>query len=639
MRLKIAFAATALLVAQVGLAANPQSYTVQIAATQNGGLNAALHASSQLESLRTSAPVGPFALIDRAQQDIGRLHTALDSFGYYRANVNITIDGQALDDPDLSDALAALPKGKTAKVEVHISPGTLFRLRKVTLVGSAVNAAALAAFDLKSGAPAAAADVLAARQRLLDALEGQGDAYARVSEPIAYEDAQQPVLDVTFTVDAGSSYLLGPIRFEGLKHVSEPFLRRQLLVHPGELYNPAKIERARAALLALGVFSSVTVRLPPRAQVQDGRIPIVFATVERAPHTVNLSAAYSRDLGASAGATWTDRNLAGGAEQLTLSASMIDLGGTSSNGLGYDLGAQLLKPDFIAPNQSLQFSLVALKQQLEAYDQIAATGGATVSRKLSSVWNVSLGVTLEQEKILQNEVVDCSYAWAPSQKFPTPPVVKPCHYTLLSVPVSARYDSTDLPSPLDDPLHGVRASLSVTPTESLFKGHASFLITQVTASTYFDLAQFGWSETGRSVFALRALVAQAGGAGQFSLPPDLRFYAGGSATVRGYAYQTVGPEFPPPDTPGKYPEGGTGLRAGTIEFRQRLWRNFGMAVFVDAGEVSARGQPSTGVGVGYGLGPRYYTPIGPIRFDIALPARPIAHGDPLEVYIGLGQAF
>jgi translocation and assembly module TamA len=162
---------------------------------------------------------------------------------------------------------------------------------------------------------------------------------------------------------------------------------------------------------------------------------------------------------------------------------------------------------------------------------------------------------------------------------------------------------------------------------------------QTTASTYFDLAQLGWSQSGRSVFALRALAGQARGAGQFSLPPDLRFYAGGSATVRGYAYQTVGPEFPPPDTPGEYPEGGTSLAAGTIEFRQRLWRNFGMAAFVDAGEVSAPGQPSTGLGIGYGLGPRYYTPIGPIRFDVALPARHIANGDPLEVYIGLGQAF
>jgi translocation and assembly module TamA len=637
MRLKFLFAATVLLVAPVVQAADPQPYTVQFAGTDNGALNAALHASSQLESLRTSAPVGPFALVDRAQQDIGRLQTALDSFGYYRGHASITIDAQALDDPNLPIALAGLAKDRSAKVNIRITLGPLFHLRKVELKGDSVNAAARAAFGLDSGAPAVAADVLAARERLLNALQEQGHAYARVTQPIAYEDERDPVLDVSFTVNAGPAYKLGPIRIEGLRHVRASFLQRRLLVHAGETYGPAEVERARAGLLALGVFSSVTVRLPPRNQVKDERIPIVFAVVERASHTVNLNAAYSSDLGVSAGATWTDRNLFGGAEQLTLNANVINVEGTASNGLGYDLGAQLVKPDFLANNQSLQFSLVALKQQLEAYDQVAATGGVSLSRRLSSVWNVSAGVTLEQEKIMQNEVVDCS---RPLRLGETPPPSTWCHYTLLSVPLSARYDSTDLANPLDDPLHGLRASLSVTPTESLFGHRASFLIIQANASTYFDLAQLGWTPAGRSVLALRALAAQARGAGQFSLPPDLRFYAGGSATVRGYAYQTVGPYFPPPDTPGKYPEGGTGLAAGTVELRQRVWRNFGMAVFVDAGEVSATGQPFTGrFSVGYGLGPRYYTPIGPIRLDVALPAERLPHGDALEVYIGLGQAF
>ena len=646
MRLKILFAATVLLVARVVLAADPQPYTVQIADTGNGALNAALHASSQLQSLRTSAPVGPFALIDRAQQDIGRLQTALDSFGYYRGHASITINAQALDDPDLAGALQALPKGRSAKVEVHIATGALFHLRRVSIEGSTINPAALAAFDLNSGDPAVAADVLAAGQRLLNVLQEQGHAYARVPAPVAYEDARAPMLDVTFTVYAGPIYRVGAIRFQGLQHVSETFLRQRLMLRSGELYSPSKIERARGALLGLGVFSSVTVPTPPQSAVKDEHFPVVFVTVERKPHTVNLNAAYSSDLGASAGVTWTDRNLFGGAEQLSLNASIINLGAVTANnylgyGLGYDLGAQLIKPDFLANNQSLQFSLVALRQQLQAYDQVAAIGGVTVSRKLSSVWNVSAGVTLEQEKILQNEVVDCAGPWSPDPANPAqgPPAATWCHYTLLSVPLSARYDSTDLANPLDDPVHGLRASLSVTPTESLFGRHASFLIVQASASSYFDLAELGWTQSGRSVFALRALAAQARGAGQFSLPPDLRFYAGGSATVRGYAYQSVGPDFPPPDTAGKYPEGGTGLTAATIEFRQRILKHFGLAAFVDAGEVSAKGRPLSGFSVGYGLGPRYYTPIGPIRLDVALPAARLSHGDLLEVYIGLGQAF
>ena len=95
-----------------------------------------------------------------------------------------------------------------------------------------------------------------------------------------------------------------------------------------------------------------------------------------------MTAAYSSDLGGSGGFTWTDRNLFGNAELLNLSATLINWGGSDTTGLGYDLGAQLNKPDFGRPDQSLQFNLTALKQDLIAYDQTAQLGGVTVLRKL-----------------------------------------------------------------------------------------------------------------------------------------------------------------------------------------------------------------------------------------------------------------
>ena len=95
---------------------------------------------------------------------------------------------------------------------------------------------------------------------------------------------------------------------------------------------------------------------------------------------------------------------------------------------------------------------------------------------------------------------------------------------------------------------------------------------------------------------------------------------------------------PAPNPP--IPTGGTDLEAAGIEFRQRLWTNFGAAVFVDAGKVTAYPQPFEGrPSVGYGAGVRYYTPIGPVRFDVALPVRRLPDGQAFEIYVGLGQAF
>ena len=629
MRFKALILITTLLGAAAVRAADPQPYTVHIESTGHGGLDAALKASSQLVSLRTSAPAGPFALVGRAEADIERLQAVLDSFGYYQAHISITIAGRALEDTGVREAIDALPAGSHAPVQVNIETGPLFRLGRVTIDGE-VSAKARAAFALESGAPAVASAVLAAGQRLLDAIEEEGHAYAKVDDPIAYQDAHDPVLDVSFKVTPGPIYHLGAIRFEGLKRLHQAFLQQRLKLHSGELYSPSKIERARTDLLALGTFSGISVRLPKQAEAPDDTLPVVFEVQERKRHAVNLTAAYSSDLGGSGGATWTDRNVFGNAEQLTLGASLINWGGSDTTGLGYNLTAQLSKPDFRRPDQTLQFNLSALQQNLIAYDQTAQIGSVTLSRKLSAEWSVGAGLSLEKEKIYQQ--------------------FEHLYYTLVAIPLTAKYDSTALPNPLSDPLHGIRATISVAPTESLGRPDATFVIIQTSAATYLDLARFDWSAPSRSVIAVRGLVAEAYGASQFSLPPDQRFYGGGSATIRGYEYQSVGPTFgAPPATPANphpavpnppIPTGGTGLAAMGVEYRQRLWSNFGSAVFVDGGKVSKDPSPFEGrTSVGYGAGVRYYTPIGPIRLDIALPVHRLPGGDALEVYVGLGQSF
>ncbi len=637
-------------------AADPQPYTVTIRSTGNSALDSLLHASSQLESLRKGAPVGPFALIGRAQDDAERLATVLDSFGYYRRSLVITIDGRSLDDPNLGDQLTALPKDRAAAVEIVIELGPLFHLRNIDIEGE-ISPAARSAMQLETGAPAVAADVLGARDRLLLRLQEEGHAMAKVEQPVAYEVRGEPALDVSFKVDPGPSVRIGAILMTGLTRTHEAFLRKRLLLHSGEQYSPSRIEHARTDLLSLGVFSGITVHLGSELDPQ-GRLPLTFEIKERKRHAVTVNAAYSSDLGGSAGATWSDRNVFGNAEQFNFSASAINLGGNATTAPGYDFVATLTKPDVLERDQSLQFSLAALKQDLVAYKQRATTGGVSLNKKLSSVWSVSFGLNLEQEEIDQEDA-SClptpQIEALPADQFAA--YVKancnqvPRYYTLVSLPIGGKYDSTDVSNPLDDPLHGMRATLTITPTESLgagghgsvatggsTTGNATYVVLQTTFSTYFDLERFGWAPRGRSVIALRALGGLATGAKELSLPPDQRFYGGGSLTVRGYPYQSVGPAFLD-----RNPVGGTAVEAVGAEWRQRIGRNFGTVVFVDAGTVTANTRPFTGTpSVGFGTGLRYYTPIGPVRLDVGFPGggRPSGGGLPfVEIYVGLGQVF
>ena len=87
-------------------AADPQPYSVSLEKAGNDALDQALLDSSNLVSLRESAPVGPFALVERARADAARFVTALHSFGYYKATVDITIAGHAMQDSNLPDLLS-----------------------------------------------------------------------------------------------------------------------------------------------------------------------------------------------------------------------------------------------------------------------------------------------------------------------------------------------------------------------------------------------------------------------------------------------------------------------------------------------------------------------------------------------------
>jgi translocation and assembly module TamA len=600
-----ALAALAVIAGPPGRAANPQPYKVTIAATGEAAIDQAVHDSATLISLHDTAPVGPFALVARARDDITRFNAALHSYGHYAETVRVTIDGHGVDDPMLPDLLEAVPKGTTVPVEVKLSPGPVFKLRHVTLTGEVPDDARVA-LGLAPGAPALAAAVMAARDRLLAALRDSGHALARVDEPVATLVPAAQALDVAFHADAGPRVDLGEIDITGLKRMREAFVRRRLLLHPGERYSPAAIAKAREDLASIGVFSTVRVTTGD-ALGPSGRLPVQVQVAERPLRTVNLGAAYSTDLGGSVTASWTHHNLFGNAETLALSASATELGGTAARQPGYNVGGVLTLPDWGHRDQSLAFNATALKEYLQAYDRTAYLAGTTLSRRLTPDLTASVGLEGEQAHIVQERVGR--------------------DYTLAQVPVGLSYDTTHN---LLDATHGVRAALNITPTESFSQRNATFVIAQASASTYLDV--FG---DGRSVVAVRGLLGGVEGATTFDIPPDQRFYAGGGGTVRGFRFQSIGPQFPDGT-----PVGGTSVDVGSLELRQRFLSSYGAVAFVDAGQVGGDGVPFDGnVQVGAGVGARYYTSFGPIRLDVAVPVTKLQGGDSLEVYIGIGQAF
>jgi translocation and assembly module TamA len=121
------------------------------------------------------------------------------------------------------------------------------------------------------------------------------------------------------------------------------------------------------------------------------------------------------------------------------------------------------------------------------------------------------------------------------------------------------------------------------------------------------------------------------------VPASQRFYAGGGGSVRGYKYQSIGPLDSKND-----PLGGRSLVELNAEARIKIIDQFGIVPFVDGGQVYDEVYPELTSGDlqwAAGLGLRYYSPVGPIRFDVAFPLNPRGIDDPFQFYISIGQAF
>lgn len=202
--------------------------------------------------------------------------------------------------------------------------------------------------------------------------------------------------------------------------------------------------------------------------------------------------------------------------------------------------------------------------------------------------------------------------------------------TLLGLPLGVVRDSSDNPL---DPTEGTRLSGTIAPyTGYVGSGRETSFLRLIAAGSIYQALD----ERRDFVAAGRLRLGTVVGETTTSLPADKRFYAGGGGSVRGYAFQELGPL----DTDGD-PLGGRSLVEVGAELRVRVSDDIGVVPFIEGGNVYDDAIPQLGRDLRWaaGLGVRYFTAIGPIRADIALPLNRRSTDDAYQFYISLGQAF
>ncbi|HHF3830990.1 TPA: autotransporter assembly complex family protein [Haemophilus influenzae] len=114
------------------------------------------------------------------------------------------------------------------------------------------------------------------------------------------------------------------------------------------------------------------------------------------------------------------------------------------------------------------------------------------------------------------------------------------------------------------------------------------------------------------------------------IPPTLRFFAGGDRSVRGYGYKKIAPK----NRNGKL-VGGSRLLTTSLEYQYQVYPNWWAATFADSG-LAADNYTAKELRYGTGVGVRWASPVGAIKFDIATPIRDKDNSKNIQFYIGLG---
>lgn len=554
------------------------AYRARITGTEDAGLLALLTATSNLIALQQAAPTDAEGLDARIAAESERLRPVLDSQGYWAGRIAVTrTDGE---------------------VVIEVTPGPRYLLRRITVEGEP-------APDLAPGAPARADDVLAAEAALLARLRREGHPLARIARQVTVDHPAR-AMDIAFTVTPGPRADFAEPEVTGTERVNPEVVRRVAALRLAEQsYSPERLARARADVAALGPFASVPLEEGTALDAQ-GRLPVTVRVRERPFRVLSASAAYETNYGASLRLGWQHRNLLGGAETLRveLEASRIGSDPALLNGRAAVTWRQPLPFGWAG---TLLGGPSLVRDRLDSYDRNAFLFNLGFERRLDDRWTVATGPVIEI-----GESGEPGGALSP--------------YQLAGWAFSARYDSTQS---LLDPRSGIRAQGSLTPSYA-FQDSTAYLPLRLGASTYLDV-----TGDGRSILALRAALGSLVNAKAPDVPPSQRFYAGGGGSVRGYDFQSIGPRT----SQGK-PAGGASLLEGSIEWRQRFGQSFGAVAFVDLGAVGTQSfAPTDELRVGAGLGFRYYTPIGPIRADIALPLVKQPGSGAFGFYIGIGQSF
>ncbi len=489
--------------------------------------------------------------------------------------------------------------------------------------------------------------------------------YANVqADPETNLDPERELVDVVVPIRRGPLVHIERITVRGNTKTRDKVMRREMEVEEGDLFSETKLEESRSRIIALGYFERVDFSTEQGSE--DDKIRVNIEVVERPTGTFQVGAGFSSIENFIATAQVQQANLFGTGQSLALQAQV--------SGLRQLINIRFYEPYFFDSDFSLS---VDLYDQLRIYNDFSQTslgGAATFGYALVRPHTfASLTYTGEYDEVstvARSTFLGTSSAVSVFRRLPLANLFRDGFTSSLRPAIT--YDSRDN---------------RLFPSSGMFlRGSAEWAAPQLGSDNeflrYSGVGRFYYSLGGGFVAKLNTSLGYVTSPNPEGVPIFARFFLGGIFDVRGYRLRTIGPRLPLAShlDPNAAPINNGANIGGNLMYYQNLELEIPIiekvgvrgVIFTDAGNAwnteslycnAARGQSQqsngsmealgvyavndpcfsvdslTNLRTSWGLGLRWFSPMGPLRFEWGFPLKRLAYEESSVFEFTIGNFF